>query len=521
MRRSAFFLVFVSFTLASISENILISATLIVVGLTFATLGRIGLYALFIISIPFVIVIKFPTVLTLSVSDVILPVVCIVIIRNYVRRPDKSLRNLLKKPIIWILLLLGTILLSAMQENLNLAEYSLSIAKLAFALIGGLAATGIIFESKDDSRIKIGLLRTWVLTSFGIASLGLLGYFALIFGIPTHFMYQSARLQGTFDNPNAYAAYGLISLALALLYNVHQRGRFNSLYTYVIFASIVLSNSRASQIAEILFLILGFVLLVRTAADLKSWTFFAVPNLMILFLFLPLMTIVIALFTPGDTVAGSAHNSPGPIQPSEVPGGSLPATASPIQPSEVPGGSVPATASPIQPSEGSGGSLPATASPIQPSEVPGGSAPTTTNPIQPRESIGDDSRFHIWSFALNLWKSSPLWGRGFGQFISLSKEQLGTGYVVHNSFLSFLTETGILGGLVFISVFIALLVLLIRSKSLTGKILALAIVVSCVMMLSNNLENSRALWVLMGGSYAWLRITAIPKVVRAPELTGG
>ena len=487
MRRSAFFLVFVSFTLASISENILISATLIVVGLTFATLGRIGLYALFIISIPFVIVIKFPTVLTLSVSDVILPVVCIVIIRNYVRRPDKSLRNLLKKPIIWILLLLGTILLSAMQENLNLAEYSLSIAKLAFALIGGLAATGIIFESKDDSRIKIGLLRTWVLTSFGIASLGLLGYFALIFGIPTHFMYQSARLQGTFDNPNAYAAYGLISLALALLYNVHQRGRFNSLYTYVIFASIVLSNSRASQIAEILFLILGFVLLVRTAADLKSWTFFAVPNLMILFLFLPLMTIVIALFTPGDTVAGSAHNSPGPIQPSEVPGGSLPATASPIQPSE----------------------------------VPGGSAPTTTNPIQPRESIGDDSRFHIWSFALNLWKSSPLWGRGFGQFISLSKEQLGTGYVVHNSFLSFLTETGILGGLVFISVFIALLVLLIRSKSLTGKILALAIVVSCVMMLSNNLENSRALWVLMGGSYAWLRITAIPKVVRAPELTGG
>ena len=470
MRRSAFFLVFVSFTLASISENILISATLIVVGLTFATLGRIGLYALFIISIPFVIVIKFPTVLTLSVSDVILPVVCIVIIRNYVRRPDKSLRNLLKKPIIWILLLLGTILLSAMQENLNLAEYSLSIAKLAFALIGGLAATGIIFESKDDSRIKIGLLRTWVLTSFGIASLGLLGYFALIFGIPTHFMYQSARLQGTFDNPNAYAAYGLISLALALLYNVHQRGRFNSLYTYVIFASIVLSNSRASQIAEILFLILGFVLLVRTAADLKSWTFFAVPNLMILFLFLPLMTIVIALFTPGDTVAGSAHNSPGPIQPSEV---------------------------------------------------PGGSAPTTTNPIQPRESIGDDSRFHIWSFALNLWKSSPLWGRGFGQFISLSKEQLGTGYVVHNSFLSFLTETGILGGLVFISVFIALLVLLIRSKSLTGKILALAIVVSCVMMLSNNLENSRALWVLMGGSYAWLRITAIPKVVRAPELTGG
>ena len=478
---------FVSFTLASISENILVSATFIVVGLTFAILGRIGLYALYIISIPFVVVIKFPTFLTLSVSDVILPVVCMAIIRNYVRRPDKSLRNLLKKPIIWILLLLGTILLSAMQENLNWAEYSLAIAKLAFALIGGLAAIGIIFESKDDSRIKIGLLRTWVLTSFGIASLGLLGYFALIFGIPSHFMYQSARLQGTFDNPNAYAAYGLISLALALLYNVHQRGRFNSLYTYVIFASIVLSNSRASQIAEILFLILGFLLLVRTTADFKSWTFFAVPNLMILFLFLPLMTIVISLFTPSDTVAGSALTSPGPIQPSEVPGGSLPAT---------PG-------------------------PIQPSEVPGGSEPTTTNPIQPRASIGDDSRFHIWSVALNLWKSSPLWGRGFGQFISLSKEQLGTGYVVHNSFLSFLTETGILGGLVFISVFIALIVLLIRSKSLTGKILALAIVVSCVMMSSNNLENSRALWVLMGASYAWLRITASPKVVRAPDLIGG
>ena len=465
-KRIAFFLVFVCFTLASSSESILVSATFILIGLACAILLRFGPYALFIVSIPFVVVIKFPTFLTLSVSDVILPVVCFVIIRNYKRRPDKSLRNLLKNPIIWILLLLGAILLSAMQEKLNWGEYALAIAKLAVALTGGLAAIGIIFESQDDSQIKIGLLRTWVLTSFGIASLGLLAYLAQIFGIPSRFMYQSARLQGTFDNPNAFAAYGLISLALALLYNVHQRGRFNSIYTYTIFASIVLSNSRASQIAEVIFLVLGFVLLVRTTADLKSWIFFAVPNLMILFLFLPLISFAISLFTTGGTIAGPPHNSPGPIQPSEV---------------------------------------------------PSGPASTTTNPIQPRESIGDDSRFHIWSFAVHLWKSSPLWGRGFGQFISLSKEQLGTGYVVHNSFLSFLVETGILGGLVFVSVFIALLVLLIRSKSVTGKILALGIVVSCVMMSSNNLENSRAVWVLMGSAYAWLTITSGTKSLRAPD----
>jgi len=496
--------VFVCFTLASSAESILVSATFILVGLAFAILLRFGLYALFIISIPFVVVTKFPAPLTLSVSDVILPVVCAVIIRNYVRRPDKSLRNLLKNPIIWILLLLGAILLSAIQENLNWAEYLLAIAKLAVAITGGLAAVGIIFEYKDDYQFKISLLRTWVLTSFGIASLGLLGYFAQIFGIPSRFMYQSARLQGTFDNPNAYAAYGLISLALALLYNVHQRRRFNSLYTYTIFASLVLSNSRASQIAEVIFLILGFALLVRTTADLKSWIFFAVPNLMILVLFLPLMTFTISLFTPGGTIAGPPHSSPGPIPPSEVPSGAASTTPSAIPPSEVPSGAASTTPSAIPPSE-----------------VPSGPASTTTNPIQPRESIGDDSRFHIWSFALNLWKSSPLWGRGLGQFISLSKEQLGTGYVVHNSFLSFLVETGILGGLVFVSVFIALLVLLIRSKSVTGKILALGIVVSCVMMSSNNLENSRALWVLMGSAYAWLTITTGTKSLRAPDSIGG
>jgi O-antigen ligase len=223
----------------------------------------------------------------------------------------------------------------------------------------------------------------------------------------------------------------------------------------------VLTNSRASQVAEIILLTLGFILLVRTRRELASWVLFTVPSAMMLFFLLPLMNVIIGLFA------------------------SAPLEASGLL------------------------------------EEPNVSDPIATNPIQPRASISEDSRFTIWSVALNLWSTSPLWGRGFGQFISISRtEQAGAPQLVHNSFLSFLVETGVFGAFIFAYTFVFLAFLLLRAKTLTSRVLSIALAASCVMMLSNNLENARSLWIFMGATYAWVVASTSPKLTSSTYSSG-
>jgi O-antigen ligase len=213
----------------------------------------------------------------------------------------------------------------------------------------------------------------------------------------------------------------------------------------------VLTNSRASQVAEIVLLTLGFILLVRTRREFASWALFAVPSAMMLFLLSPLLNVIIGLFAPAPLEASDLLEEPNALEEPNVPDS------------------------------------------------------IAANPIQPRASISEDSRFTIWSVALNLWSTSPLWGRGFGQFISISRtEQAGAPQLVHNSFLSFLVETGVFGAFIFAYAFVFLAFLLLRAKTLTCSVLSIALAASCVMMLSNNLENARSLWIFMGATYAWV-----------------
>ena len=88
---------------------------------------------------------------------------------------------------------------------------------------------------------------------------------------------------------------------------------------------------------------------------------------------------------------------------------------------------------------------------------------------------GSDIRFFLWNHAVRLWEYSPLVGIGPGQFQLRSVEVTrGSGLLAHNTFLSFLSESGIVGLLVFVSLPVVVAVkLLLRARRNDGGALAL------------------------------------------------
>lgn len=123
------------------------------------------------------------------------------------------------------------------------------------------------------------------------------------------------------------------------------------------------------------------------------------------------------------------------------------------------------------------------------------------------EVAGNDPRLALWGRALDLWHSSPITGIGIGQYQLYSEDvygisgRTGTGFVVHNTFLSFLTETGVIGLLVLVAGLIAVA----RTAAGLGdlgcridKALLIGVVAVVAQMMTLNLQNVRYVWILIG-----------------------
>lgn len=124
-------------------------------------------------------------------------------------------------------------------------------------------------------------------------------------------------------------------------------------------------------------------------------------------------------------------------------------------------------------------------------------------------AVGDDGRFTLWRIALGLFSDHPIFGIGLGQFPRFSKDAFGLssrgdtsqGLVAHNTFLSFLAEMGIIGGLLCV-VGVAMLSVailgnrLLGSQARNGLVLGLAAIIFETMSL--NLQNLRFVWVFIG-----------------------
>jgi O-antigen ligase len=126
-------------------------------------------------------------------------------------------------------------------------------------------------------------------------------------------------------------------------------------------------------------------------------------------------------------------------------------------------------------------------------------------------------RFIFWDMAYHMWKEHPITGVGIGQFsvlfpyYSLTDSYDTTG-TTHNSFISLLTETGIIG----LFLYLNWLWVIIRSyltaifrvpkPGLTTMSWFLALIVMVVFMMTNNLEYEKLLWITAGVSISLMNI---------------
>jgi O-antigen ligase len=120
--------------------------------------------------------------------------------------------------------------------------------------------------------------------------------------------------------------------------------------------------------------------------------------------------------------------------------------------------------------------------------------------------IGEDPRMRLWARAISLWNEHPLFGVGIGQFGRFTIDVNGydeddVGQIAHNTFLSFLVETGIFGLLLCIAGMAFLVFRIYRDQRLEIRLrhaFSLGVVAICSEMLTLNLQNVRYVWVFVG-----------------------
>jgi O-antigen ligase len=122
------------------------------------------------------------------------------------------------------------------------------------------------------------------------------------------------------------------------------------------------------------------------------------------------------------------------------------------------------------------------------------------------QTVAEDARFSLWERAISLWNEHPLFGVGIGQFGRFSIDVNwyyveGLGQVTHNTFLSFLVETGIFGLLLCIAGFGALTLRLYSNRQLGIRLrhaFAIGMLAICIEMFNLNLHNVRYVWIFVG-----------------------
>lgn len=127
------------------------------------------------------------------------------------------------------------------------------------------------------------------------------------------------------------------------------------------------------------------------------------------------------------------------------------------------------------------------------------------------EGDGTSYRVFLWESAIEMWVRNPIIGVGIGQFISYSPEIFGYTFynIPHNTYLTFLSETGILGFCAFIWFPLYLI-----SKLVTGVVssgnkvyfyLLIGLIAIAIQAISINIENIRFIWLFLTIAFVFIR----------------
>ena len=102
-------------------------------------------------------------------------------------------------------------------------------------------------------------------------------------------------------------------------------------------------------------------------------------------------------------------------------------------------------------------------------------------------ATADNGRFYLWSQSLQEWEKNPIFGHGLGGMYRL------IGKASHNTYLQLLSETGLIGVLLFIP----LLFLYIRRTFIVDKVMFVVLIGVLFQVVFLDALDSRCLWVVL------------------------
>jgi O-antigen ligase len=117
-------------------------------------------------------------------------------------------------------------------------------------------------------------------------------------------------------------------------------------------------------------------------------------------------------------------------------------------------------------------------------------------PITSGGGSGLGKRQRLWALGINAWLEEPITGIGYGQFERI----FGTDIGLHNTYLIYLVETGIVGLVLFASIVISPVIDSIKhySKEPTAFIFAAYIAFLLIHGIFHGVDNYRTLWLSIG-----------------------
>lgn len=319
----------------------------------------------------------------------------------------------------------------ATQVSLDFAYGAAAMLKMAISL--GYLLTFYQLAKRSAAKGDLRFLALWSLTAFVISGLSIVGYALYQSGISTPFT-QDYRAVGTFDDPNLFSSYLVISFCILLMSRVVDPKIWKAVAALTILASVVLTGSRA-VIPAVLFGLLVALSVARSqhVARRQLWRTVALGMLAAAASFL--------VWNPIDSLE------------------------------------------------------------------------SVTRIVTIDDTVTSDGRLELWSVAWRMWQEHPVLGVGIGQYRAVADQYIfgGVSNIAHNTYLSFLAETGLVGFVVFVSLPLATFVRVVRSRrrgNIFAPLLALGLAAVAVQAFTLNLENSRALWALVGISAALCDVAA-------------
>ncbi|TFB18908.1 O-antigen ligase family protein [Filobacillus milosensis] len=135
---------------------------------------------------------------------------------------------------------------------------------------------------------------------------------------------------------------------------------------------------------------------------------------------------------------------------------------------------------------------------------------------------GTSYRLFLWQSAIKVWEANPIIGAGIGQFSTYSHEMFGytISHIPHNTYLSFLSETGLLGFIAFMWFPLFLISVLAIGLVSTGEKLyfyaLLGFVAIAIQALTINIENLRFIWIFITIIFFIIKNDQKPLVAKGP-----